>query len=102
MPTTMIFDGMEIELEDGHPLLKKLKVQKELAEEALFAEFRTTANLKLNKAVDVIESEFNEDEISAMIKQVLVVTFNGKKCEKNLYPSNRVKIMDKGVREKKD
>lgn len=98
----MIFDGMEIEIEDGHPLLKKLQVKKREAEDAIFAEFRTKANLKLNKAIDGIEADFSEDEISAMIKQTLVITFNGGKCEKNLYPANKVKILPKGTRDKED
>ena len=92
------FAGVEIDVEVGTPLHKKMISALADAEEAKWAEYRTSANQKLNASIDEIESGFDENEISAMTKQTLVINFNGGICEKLLVPANRVKIMERGNR----
>lgn len=93
--------GTDIEVIKDSALHKRLKVAVQDAEDAKFAVFRTQAEQKMITAIKAVYAELDANGVSSLISQTFVVRFTGDKLPSQLgmYPTNRIKEMQRGSRE---
>lgn len=96
-------DGTKLELDAGNGkdglLVKRIAKRVDEQEEERLAEFVTTANEKLIKAMRDAYLTLSQEEMLAMVKRGFVARFGvSKVSEASVYPSNRIEIRQRSKR----